>query len=213
MKSRLLLFALLALLPLAACASPANPVEGDDYEVIPNGQPFAPLTGGQKVEVVEVFGYVCIHCAHFEPQFEAWQKKQPASVRVTAVPAAFGGFWIPYAKSYYAAQAMGVLKQSHAAVFKALHDTHELPIQNASDQEIAGFYARFGPDPDKFAATMESSQVAAQLDKARAFGMATGITGTPTLVVNGKYRIKVANPDDVLKVADFLIKRELAAAK
>jgi protein dithiol oxidoreductase (disulfide-forming) len=43
--------------------------------------------------------------------------------------------------------------------------------------------------------------------------MATGIRGTPTLVVNGKYRITVANPDDVLKVADFLIKRELAAAK
>jgi thiol:disulfide interchange protein DsbA len=213
MKARLLLFALLALLPLAACASPTAPVEGDDYEVIPNGQPFAPLTGGQKVEVVEMFGYVCIHCAHFAPQFEAWQKKQPPAVRVTTVPAAFGGFWIPYARAYYAAQSMGVLKQSHAAVFRALHETGELPIQNAGDQEIAGFYARFGPDPDKFAATMESAQVAAQLEKSRAFGMATGITGTPTLVVNGKYRIKLADPDGMLKVADFLVKRELAAAK
>ncbi|SEM37341.1 Thiol:disulfide interchange protein DsbA [Pseudoxanthomonas sp. GM95] len=214
MKLRLHLFAaLLALLPLAACASPTNPTEGDDYEVIAGGKPFAPLTGGQKVEVVEVFGYVCIHCAHFEPQFEAWQKKQPASVRVTSVPAAFGGFWIPYAKAYYAAQSMGVLKQSHAAVFKALHETGELPIQNAGDDEIGRFYAKYGVDPAKFAATMESPQVAAQLDKARAFGMGSGITGTPTLVVNGKYRIKVASPDDVLKVADFLIKRELAAAK
>lgn len=212
MRPRLLLFALLALLPLAACASPANPVEGEDYEVIPDGQPFAPLTGGKKVEVVEMFGYVCIHCAHFEPQFQAWQKRQPATVRVTTVPAAFGGYWIPYAKAYYAALSMGVLKQSHAAVFKALHDTHELPIQNASNQEIAGFYARFGADPDKFAATMESAQVAAQLDRARAFGMATGVTGTPTLVVNGKYRIKVTDPDGMLKVADFLVRRELAAA-
>lgn len=212
MRPRLLLLALLALLPLAACASPANPVEGEDYEVIPDGQPFAPLTGGKKVEVVEMFGYVCIHCAHFEPQFQAWQKRQPATVRVTTVPAAFGGYWIPYAKAYYAALSMGVLKQSHAAVFKALHDTHELPIQNASDQEIAGFYARFGPDPDKFAAAMESAQVAAQLDRARAFGMATGVTGTPTLVVNGKYRIKVTDPDGMLKVADFLVRRELAAA-
>ncbi|RZZ81335.1 thiol:disulfide interchange protein DsbA/DsbL [Pseudoxanthomonas winnipegensis] len=213
MKLRLFALALLALLPLTACASSNAPVEGEDYDVIAGGQPFAPLTGQQKVEVVEVFGYVCIHCAHFEPQFEAWQKRQPASVRVTSVPAAFGGYWIPYAKAFYAAQQLGVLKQSHAAVFKALHDSHELPIQNASDQEIAGFYARFGPDPDKFAAAMESPQVAAQLDKARAFGMASGIRGTPTLVINGKYRITTVDPDDVLKVADFLIKRELAAAK
>lgn len=213
MKLRLFVLALLALLPLTACASSNAPVEGEDYDVIAGGQPFAPLTGQQKVEVVEVFGYVCIHCAHFEPQFEAWQKRQPASVRVTSVPAAFGGYWIPYAKAFYAAQQLGVLKQSHAAVFKALHDSHELPIQNASDQEIAGFYARFGPDPDKFAAAMESPQVAAQLDKARAFGMASGIRGTPTLVINGKYRITTVDPDDVLKVADFLIKRELAAAK
>ncbi|WP_440976010.1 thiol:disulfide interchange protein DsbA/DsbL [Pseudoxanthomonas winnipegensis] len=213
MKLRLFALALLALLPLTACASSNAPVEGEDYDVIAGGQPFAPLTGQQKVEVVEVFGYVCIHCAHFEPQFEAWQKRQSASVRVTSVPAAFGGYWIPYAKAFYAAQQLGVLKQSHAAVFKALHDSHELPIQNASDQEIAGFYARFGPDPDKFAAAMESPQVAAQLDKARAFGMASGIRGTPTLVINGKYRITTVDPDDVLKVADFLIKRELAAAK
>ncbi|WJI15360.1 thiol:disulfide interchange protein DsbA/DsbL [Pseudoxanthomonas winnipegensis] len=213
MKLRLFALALLALLPLTACASSNAPVEGEDYDVIADGQPFAPLTGQQKVEVVEVFGYVCIHCAHFEPQFEAWQKRQPASVRVTSVPAAFGGYWIPYAKAFYAAQQLGVLKQSHAAVFKALHDSHELPIQNASDQEIAGFYARFGPDPDKFAAAMESPQVAAQLEKARAFGMASGIRGTPTLVINGKYRITTVDPDDVLKVADFLIKRELAAAK
>ena len=213
MKLRLFALALLALLPLTACASSNAPVEGEDYDVIAGGQPFAPLTGQQKVEVVEVFGYVCIHCAHFEPQFEAWQKRQPASVRVTSVPAAFGGYWIPYAKAFYAAQQLGVLKQSHAAVFKALHDSHELPIQNASDQEIAGFYARFGPDPDKFAAAMESPQVAAQLDKARAFGMASRIRGTPTLVINGKYRITTVDPDDVLKVADFLIKRELAAAK
>ncbi|WP_379654560.1 thiol:disulfide interchange protein DsbA/DsbL [Pseudoxanthomonas sp. UC19_8] len=213
MKLRLFVLALLALLPLTACASSNAPVEGEDYDVIADGQPFAPLTGQQKVEVVEVFGYVCIHCAHFEPQFEAWQKRQPASVRVTSVPAAFGGYWIPYAKAFYAAQQLGVLKQSHAAVFKALHDSHELPIQNASDQEIAGFYARFGPDPDKFAAAMESPQVAAQLEKARAFGMASGIRGTPTLVINGKYRITTVDPDDVLKVADFLIKRELAAAK
>ena len=63
MKSR---FALLLLLLSPLFAHAATPVAGVDYVEIPNGKPFAPLNG--KVEVVEVFGYTCIHCAHFQPQ-------------------------------------------------------------------------------------------------------------------------------------------------
>ena len=54
----------------AADADPSALVEGRDYEVIPNGQPWLPLNG--KVEVVEVFGYVCPACARIEPLFTAW---------------------------------------------------------------------------------------------------------------------------------------------
>ena len=60
----------------------------------PRRQAYAPLDG--KVEVVEVFGYTCIHCAHFQPAVGAWQKKQPSYVRFTPLPAAFGGYWMPY---------------------------------------------------------------------------------------------------------------------
>ena len=82
-----LAFLLLALLALTACAAPSSaPVEGRDYEVIAAPGPFAPLAG--KIEVVEVFGYPCIHCAHFEPVLEAWTAKLPRDVRFTAVPAA-----------------------------------------------------------------------------------------------------------------------------
>ena len=74
MKSR---FALLLLLLSPLFAHAATPVAGVDYVEIPNGKPFAPLNG--KVEVVEVFGYTCIHCAHFQPQVAAWKRKQPVS--------------------------------------------------------------------------------------------------------------------------------------
>ena len=74
-----LLLMLLAIAPLSACAaSPTALVEGEDYELIAEPGPFAPLAG--KIEVVEVFGYTCPHCAHFEPQLEAWAAKLPADV-------------------------------------------------------------------------------------------------------------------------------------
>lgn len=205
MKSRFAVL-LLALMPLSAFA--ADPVAGVDYVSIPEGKPYAPLQG--KVEVVEVFGYTCIHCAHFQPMLNAWHKKQPSWVRFTPVPAAFGGFWIPYARAYYAAAKVGVLGKTHDAVFKALHEDGSLPIQNASAQEIAAFYKGYGADPKAFVAAMESPATDLLLERSKEFAMASGVEGTPTIIVNGKYRVTARNPEETLRVTDYLVAKERA---
>ena len=204
-------FAVLLLVLMPWFAHAAAPVEGTDYVVIADGKPFSPLNG--KVEVVEVFGYTCIHCAHFQPQVDAWKKKQPAHVRFTPVPAAFGGFWLPYARAYYAAEKLGVLGKTHNALFKALHEDGSLPIQNASAEEIAAFYARYGANAKTFAATMGSPEVDAKLARSKQFVIASGVEGTPTVIVNGKYRVTARNLDDVLRTTDYLVARERAARK
>ena len=213
MKAARLLMLLLALVPLAAAAqtAPAAPVAGSDYVLIADGKPYAPLKG--KVEVVEVFGYTCVHCAHFQPVLSAWQKKQPSWVRFTPVPAAFGGYWTPYARAYYAAARLKVLAKTHDEVFKALHDTGSLPIQNASSEEIAAFYATHGADPKAFVAAMDSPATDLLLERSRDFALATGVEGTPSLVVNGKYRVTGRNYDDTLRILDYLVARERAAGK
>ena len=77
------------LMPAAADAPKDRAiVEGIDYEVIPDGQAFAPVKG--KVEVVEVFGYTCPHCAHFEPQVSAWKARHTKDVNFVALAAPFG---------------------------------------------------------------------------------------------------------------------------
>jgi thiol:disulfide interchange protein DsbA len=205
MKLRFALL-LLALLPLSAFA--ADPVAGVDYVEIADGKPYAPLNG--KVEVVEVFGYTCIHCAHFQPVVSAWHKKQPSWVRFTPVPAAFGGYWMPYARAYYAAAKLRVLAKTHDAMFKALHEQGSLPIQNASSNEIAAWYANYGADPQAFAAAMDSPATDVLLERSKEFALASGIEGTPTLVVNGKYRVTASSFEDTLRIADYLIARERA---
>lgn len=202
---------LLALLPLAACAADtAAPVEGRDYELIAEPGPFAPLAG--KIEVVEVFGYPCIHCAHFEPLLETWVGKLPADVRFTAVPAAFGGHWDAYARAFYAAEQSGVLKRSHADVFKALHEQRSLPMQNVSPQELATFYAGYGVQPQRYIDALRSDQVDEKVKAARAFAVRVRVPGTPALIVNGKYLVKGRSFEDQLRIAGALVDRERAAA-
>ncbi len=206
-----LLLLLSTVLPLVACASPTAPVQGEDYELIAAPGPFEPLAG--KIEVVEVFGYTCPHCAHFEPQVEAWAAKLPADVRFTPVPAAFGGYWDAYARAFYAAEQVGVLKRSHADVFKALHEQRSLPMQSVSPQELATFYANYGVEPQRFTDALRSAQVDEKIKKAREFAMRTQVPGTPAVIVNGKYLVRARSFDDTLRVADALIARERAAAK
>lgn len=207
-----LLLLLLALAPLSACsATPAAAlVEGDDYDLIANAGPFAPLAG--KIEVVEVFGYTCPHCAHFEPQLKDWVGKQPADVRFTPVPAAFGGYWDSYARAFYAAEQTGVLSRSHADVFKALHESRSLPAQNVTPDELATFYSSYGVQPAQFVEALRSQAVEDKVKNARAFAMRVQVPGTPAIIVNGKYLVKGRNFDDILRITSALVARERAAA-
>jgi thiol:disulfide interchange protein DsbA len=201
-------FLLLALLlPLAAAASqppaakPAPLVAGTDYIEIPGGTPYQPLDG--KVEVVEIFAYWCHHCADFQPKVEAWKRTLPANVRFTYVPAAFDSA-DPFARAYFAADMAGALGKTHHALFSAIHEEESLP-KNASIDQIAAFYGRLGLDTAKMKASMQGFVVGGKLVKARDFAIRSGLEGTPTLIVNGKYRIKGRNYDEQLRIADQLI--------
>lgn len=199
-----LMLLLLALSPLSSlAAAPVKLVEGTDYELIEAAGPYAPLAG--KIEVVEMFGYTCPHCARFEPQLEAWAAKLPKDVRFTPVPAAFGGVWDSFARAYLAADQLGVAKRSHRAMFDALHEKQTLPMQNVSPDELAGFYKAYGVAPDAFLAAIKSDAVEQKLKAARAFAQRTKVPGTPALVINGRYLVKGDSFEALLRNADALI--------
>ncbi|MFC3550504.1 thiol:disulfide interchange protein DsbA/DsbL [Lysobacter cavernae] len=198
----------------AAAATPPSgpaPVAGTDYVEIAGGQPYEP--GNGKIEVVEVFGYTCPHCATFDPLIQAWKTKQPADVKFVALAAPFGGYWEPYAKAFYTAQAMGVLDQSHAAMFNAIHVERSMPVQPLpTNDQIAGFYAQYGADPKQFASTMASFAIAAKMKRAGQFITRSGVDSTPNLVVNGKYKVIGKNFEDTLRITDHLVAQERAKA-
>ncbi|PPT90722.1 thiol:disulfide interchange protein DsbA/DsbL [Xanthomonas theicola] len=198
--------------PVAAKApNGPEPVAGTDYVDIAGGQPFQPTNG--KIEVAEVFGYVCPACARFQSLIGPWKAGLPSDVRFVYVPAMFGGPWDDYARAFYAAEALGVQEKTHGALYKAIHVDETLKGERGKDsvQDIAGFYAKYGVDPKQFADTMGSFAVSTQTNRAKQFAMRSGITGTPSLIINGKYLVKGNSYDDVLRIADHLIARERAA--
>lgn len=186
-------------------------VAGTDYEEIQGGQPFDPLNG--KIEVVEVFNYICPACFRFQPMLTAWEKARPADVRFTQVAAAFGPEWVPYAHAYYVAQSMGLVDKTNDAIFNAIHVAQTLPGEGKSpdDAAIAKFYGRYGADPKQFLDAMHSFAVDAKVNRGKQFMVRSGVQGTPTLIIDGKYRVLGKSYDDMLRIANQLIAQERAA--
>lgn len=206
-----LLTGLLACLPLlSACAQDAAPVEGEDYVVIADGKPWQPLAG--RIEVVEVFAYWCHVCDDFQPLVDEWKKKLPKDVRFGYVPAAFNP-GDAYARAFFASESLRALGKTHHATFRAIHDEQSLPQRNASIDEIATFYDTLGVDATRLKAAAQSSATDAKMAAAREFAVRSGVQGTPTLVVNGVYRVQAKSLQDMLRIADALIARQRAASK
>lgn len=198
--------------PLPAATEIPGLVRGQDYEIVPNGQPFDPLNG--KIEVVEVFNYVCPACGMFQPLMNGWKARQQPDVRVTYVPAPFGGRWDNYVRAYYTAESMGIAAKTHDAVFKAIHVDRTLQGERGDDSpaDIAKFYAGFGVDAKQFESTMSSFAVNAKFSRARQYIARVGANSTPSILVNGRYKVRGRSWEDVLRIADAIVAHERAAA-
>ena len=200
MKRLALLFAVLvALLPVFAWAAPA--VEGRDYALIEGGAPYQPLAG--KIEVAEVFAYWCDHCARFQPMVEAWQRKQPKDVRLIYVPLPSGRD-DAFARGFFAVQDAAALAKAHAPLFVAVHEEQTVP-RNPSIDELSAWYGQRGLNAAKLRTAMASPALADRLANARRFAVRSGVEGTPTLIINGRYRILGRSLEEVLRNADAVI--------
>lgn len=185
------------------------PIAGVDYAEIAGGKPFAPGSG--TIEVAEIFSYTCPHCAMFEPLLLEWRARQPADVKFVPVAGLFGANPEPFARAFYAAEAMGVRTKTHEAVFRAIHAEQALAAHDATPRSVAAFYGRFGVDPAQFASAMDSPDTDAQLKRANEFIEKSGVEGTPGLVVAGKYRVTGKTMEDMLRIATHLVAKERAS--
>lgn len=203
---------LLLILPLTACAqAPAGPPKaGVDYEVLAQGQRWQRAPDG-RIEVAEVFAYWCPHCAHFQPMVDAWKRTKPADVDFVYVPAGFDPD-DSYAKAFFAADSVKAVPKLHQALFDAIHEDGTLPRSNASVGEVGTWFGQHGLNAAKMTALMQSKDVAARIARSKAFMIANQVSGTPTLVVNGKYVVRTPRLEDRMRVVDALIAMERAAA-
>lgn len=209
-----------------AVSSDAKWVEGKQYVRVESPQPTAVPAG--KIEVMEVFSYACPVCWRFQPYVDRIAKSLPADAQMVYLPASFipQEDWPLFQRAFYAAQALGIEAKTHEAMFKAIHQTGELAVADATTgrlknplpslEDVAKFYAKYDVKPDLFIATANSFAVNTKMKRADAKVKALGVNGTPTMIINGKWSFDMrtaGGPEQMVELTKFLIAKEQQAKK
>ena len=220
--------------PAAADARPAKPaapfvdngkwVEGKNYFLV---DPAQPTSHPGKVEVTEVFSYACPACNSFHTTMDQLVSNLPSNAVVTYLPASFrpDENWPLFQRAYYAAQALGVADKTYDAMFDAAWKTGELATYDLQAgkpkpheawptiDDVAKFYAKYGVDPKQFVGVANSFSINTQMKRADDELKALGVDSTPTIVVNGKYRLTPATAGggpQTIELVQWLVSKETA---
>lgn len=221
----------------AASTAPATPadvpafvedpkwVEGKNYFRIEPAQP--KVSNTDKVEVAEVFSYACPSCNNFHPMVDQLAKSLPSYAVMAYLPVSF----MPqenfpmFQRAYLTAQALGVAEKANDAMYDAVWKSKELSSERADGQglkpmsdlpkieDAAKVYAKFGADPKEFLAVANSFSINTQVKRADQLVKAYGVEGTPTIVIDGKYRIDLRAAGgyaQMVELAKYLAAKEAA---
>jgi len=178
------------------------------------------------VTVTEVFSYGCPACNAFMPYMESLEKKLPAGVTAEYVPASWSAAenWPTFQRAYLTAKALGVSKQAHTAMYQAIWGPNgELAIMDSrtgrirsplpSIADIARFYERVTKVPAaKFITASKSFSVETDIKRSEATIRSYLADSTPTIVVNGKYRLQPTSAGGAQQAVDltlWLVQQEL----
>src|SRR5271168_4373282 len=215
-------WAALALLASAPTRSATTWTEGVNYYLVVPARPTSIQAG--KIEVTEVFSYACPACNIFQPTMHKLKQSLPANAVLDYLPAAFNTSedWPMFQLAYCTAQVLGIEQQTHDAMFDAVWKGGDLSVIDPSTkglksrmptiEDAAKFYSQHGGVPvDKFLATSRS--FSADLKVRTDEDLITGykIDRTPTIIVNGKYRLHVESAggtDQLIDLVKYLVAKE-----
>jgi protein dithiol oxidoreductase (disulfide-forming) len=197
---RWLLAPALALLAFGAAAQ-AGPTP--DFQRI--DPPHATAADG-RVEVIEFFYYGCPVCYETEPLLSRWLGSAPDYVFMRRVPALSSEAWEPFAKLYYALEALGQAERLHWPVYDSFHFED---VKLNDEKVMVDWVARNGVDREKFVETYASPSVAGKIAQARELLKSYDVRAVPTFIVDGRFLTSArlaGGTEQVVNVLDRLVR-------
>ena len=205
LKTALAGIALSALLPVSAQAA----VEGKDYTVLPKP---IPQQQADKIEVLEFFGYFCVHCYHLDPVLLNHSKTFAKDTYLRTEHVVWQPEMLGLARVAAAVDDSGLKRQANSAIFQAVYEQKINLDDSATFKQLAQAQKSF--DGKKLIAAYDSPASLNRAKKMEELTVAYRIGSTPTVIVGGKYQVKFGNDWNAgMKTIDELVEKVRGESK
>ena len=190
----------------ATATTPFQPEQGVHYKLLTPPQPTSVPAG--KVEVVEVFWYACGHCYMLEPKLEAWNRKgRPANAVLVRLPATWNNTLKMHARVFYTMELLG-RQDLNPEIWREINTKGN---RLDTPTSIETFFVSRGVTPADFQKAFAGFAVDSKIMRAEDLSKRYKITGTPTVVINGKYVTDIGmagSEERLFEVINALVARE-----
>lgn len=200
---------LISIFLLSACSENNHYVENEHYTVFENtlDDVIEAQSELSEAPVYEFFTYGCSHCQTFAPVLANWAKKQ--NENVVYIPVVWSETTELHAKAFFLIQKKAEFKTLHAGLFKLTAGFSR--TDSIEEQKIAliDWFQQQGIQPIESLKAIDTSEYEQQLAQSLLLTKRFKVSGTPTLVVNQKYRINnkaVNSQKELLEIAKQLLK-------
>ena len=174
-----------------------------------------PTRDAESIEVLEFFWFGCPHCYAFEPTINGWVERKPDYVTFVREAPPLNPGWEQHSRAFYAAELLGITDGFFETMFNTIHKGRKPMRQPAQIAELVESL-NLGVDADKFEKAMNSFSVETALKRSINIARGSGVTGVPSILVNGKYltggSLAAGTPGGVIAVIDQLVAKEHAAS-
>ena len=193
------------LLLFFSCTQADEYVEGRHYQILDNP---TVTRNPSKVEVVEVFWFGCNHCYSLESYIQPWKRNLPNDVDFWKSHITWNAQAETHARLFYSAKALGIEEKAIPAAFTAIWREGRNLLGNS---EVEYFFKGFGIEKERYLSVSNSFGVNNAVKQANNRMRQWAVTGVPTIIVNGKYKVsgtREIGTSKLLDVVDFLIEKE-----
>lgn len=188
-----------------SCTQAEEFVAGRHYEILDNP---TVTRNPSKVEVVEVFWFGCNHCYALESFVQPWKRNLPNDVDFWKSHITWNAQAETHARLFYSAKALGIEEKAVPAAFTSIWREGRNLLGNS---EVEYFFKGFGVEKERYLSVSNSFGVNNAVKQADNRMRQWAVTGVPTLIVNGKYKVsgtREIGTSKLLDVVNFLIEKE-----
>jgi len=188
-----------------SCTQAEEFVAGKHYQILDNP---TVTRNPSKVEVVEVFWFGCNHCYALESFVQPWKRNLPNDVDFWKSHITWNAQAETHARLFYSAKALGIEEKAVPAAFTSIWREGRNLLGNS---EVEYFFKGFGVEKERYLSVSNSFGVNNAVKQADNRMRQWAVTGVPTLIVNGKYKVsgtREIGTSKLLDVVNFLIEKE-----